>query len=106
MFGPELTVGQVAARSGVSVSTLHFYESKGLIRIRRSGGNQRRYARDVLRRIGFIRVSQRVGISLNDIRRALEELPDNRTPTEEDWTRLASAWREDLDRRISQLVRL
>ena len=106
MFAAELTVGQVAARSGVSVSTLHFYESKGLIRIRRSGGNQRRYARDVLRRIGFIRVSQRVGISLNDIRRALEELPDNRTPTEEDWTRLATAWREDLDRRISQLVRL
>ena len=63
-------------------------ESKGLIRSRRSGGNQRRYARDMLRRIGFIRASQQVGISLNDIRRALEELPDNRTPTEEDWARL------------------
>jgi MerR family redox-sensitive transcriptional activator SoxR len=106
MFAAELTLGQVAARSGVAVSTLHFYESKGLIRSRRSGGNQRRYARDVLRRIAFIRASQRVGISLNDIRRALEELPDNRTPTEEDWARLATAWREDLDRRISELLRL
>src|SRR5438445_285723 len=73
MLAAELTVGQVAARSGVTISTLHFYESKGLIRSRRSGGNQRRYARDVLRRIGFIRVSQQVGISLDDIRRALEE---------------------------------
>jgi MerR family redox-sensitive transcriptional activator SoxR len=60
----------------------------------------------VLRRIGFIRVSQRVGISLDDIRRALEELPDNRTPTEQDWARLAKAWREDLDSRIEQLLRL
>ena len=89
-----MTVGQVAARSGVAISTLHFYESKGLIRSRRSGGNQRRYSRDVLRRIGFIRVSQRVGISLDDIRRALEELPDNRTPTEQDWAHLAKTWRE------------
>jgi MerR family redox-sensitive transcriptional activator SoxR len=106
MLAAELTVGQVAARSGVTISTLHFYESKGLIRSRRSGGNQRRYARDVLRRIGFIRVSQQVGISLDDIRRALEELPDSRTPTEEDWARLAKAWREDLDSRIVQLLRL
>ncbi|HYR83978.1 MAG TPA: redox-sensitive transcriptional activator SoxR [Terriglobia bacterium] len=106
MLAAELTVGQVAARSGVTISTLHFYESKGLIRSRRSGGNQRRYARDVLRRIGFIRVSQQVGISLDDIRRAMEELPDSRTPTEEDWARLAKAWREDLDSRIVQLLRL
>ena len=106
MFAAELTVGQVAQRSGVAISTLHFYESRGLIRSRRSGGNQRRYARDVLRRIGFIRVSQQVGISLDDIRRALEELPDSRTPTEEDWARLAKAWREDLDSRIVQLLRL
>src|SRR5262245_47078897 len=106
MFYPELTAGQVAARSGVAISTLHFYESKGLIHSRRSRGNQRRYAREVLRRIGFVRVSQKVGISLDDIRRALEELPDNRTPTEEDWARLANAWREDLDMRIEQLLRL
>jgi MerR family redox-sensitive transcriptional activator SoxR len=106
MLAAELTVGQVAARSGVAVSTLHFYESKGLIRSRRSHGNQRRYARDVLRRIGFIRVSQHVGIPLDDIRKALEELPDKRTPTEEDWARLAKAWRENLDGRIAQLLRL
>jgi MerR family redox-sensitive transcriptional activator SoxR len=106
MLAAELTVGQVAARSGVAVSTLHFYEAKGLILSWRSGGNQRRYARDVLRRLGFIRVSQQLGISLDDIRRALEELPDNRTPTEQDWARLAKAWRDDLDGRIEQLLRL
>jgi len=106
MLPTELTVGQVAARSGVAISTLHFYESKGLIRSRRNRGNQRRYARDVLRRIAFIRVSQRVGISLDDIRRALDELPDNRTPTEDDWAHLAKAWREDLNGRIEQLLRL
>src|SRR5262245_592960 len=106
MFASELTVGEVAARAGVAISTLHFYESKGLIRSRRNRGNQRRYGRDVLRRIGFIRVSQRVGISLDEIRRALEELPDNRTPTEGDWARLAEAWRKDLDGRIEQLLRL
>jgi len=106
MFASEMTVGEVAARAGVAVSTLHFYESKGLIRSRRSGGNQRRYGRDVLRRIGFIRVSQRVGISLDEIRRALEELPEKRTPTEDDWARLADAWRKDLDVRIEQLLRL
>ena len=78
---PELTVGQVAARSGVAVSALHVYERKGLIRSRRTSGNQRRYPRDVLRRVAFIRVSQRVGIPLNAIRDALAELPEERTPT-------------------------
>ena len=102
----ELTVGQVAARSGVAVSTLHFYEKKGLIRSRRTTGNQRRYARDVLRRVAFIRVSQRVGIPLNDIRDALAELPEERTPTPRDWARLSSAWRRELDDRIEQLQRL
>jgi len=106
IFPLELTIGQVAARSGVAISTLHFYESKRLIRSHRSRGNQRRYARDVLRRIGFIRVSQRVGIPLAQIRRALEALPNSRTPTEEDWARLAKAWRVDLDARIDQLMRL
>jgi MerR family redox-sensitive transcriptional activator SoxR len=102
----ELTVGQVAARSGVAVSALHFYEKKGLIRSRRTTGNQRRYARDVLRRVAFIRVSQRVGIPLNDIRDALAELPEERTPTPRDWARLSSAWRGELDARIEQLQRL
>ncbi|MFB9838190.1 redox-sensitive transcriptional activator SoxR [Actinoallomurus acaciae] len=103
---PELTVGQVAARSGVAVSALHFYERKGLIHSRRTAGNQRRYPRDVLRRVAFIRVSQRVGIPLSDIRDALTELPEGRTPTPRDWARLSAAWRGELDARIAQLQRL
>ncbi|GAA4487080.1 redox-sensitive transcriptional activator SoxR [Actinoallomurus oryzae] len=102
----ELTVGQVAARSGVAVSALHFYERKGLIHSRRTAGNQRRYPRDVLRRVAFIRVSQRVGIPLSDIRAALAELPEGRTPTPRDWARLSAAWRGELDARIAQLQRL
>jgi MerR family redox-sensitive transcriptional activator SoxR len=106
MYQDELTVGQVADRSGVAVSTLHFYESKGLISSRRTEGNQRRYTRDVLRRIGFIRVSQGVGIPLEQIGAVLDLLPDNRTPTQQDWARVAECWRKDLDDRINQLQRL
>jgi MerR family redox-sensitive transcriptional activator SoxR len=102
----ELTVGQLAQRSGVAVSALHFYEAKGLISSRRTAGNQRRYARDALRRVAFIRVSQRVGIPLGTIREALDQLPDRRTPTPQDWARLSTAWRAELDDRIAQLIRL
>ncbi|GAA4088274.1 redox-sensitive transcriptional activator SoxR [Streptomyces sp. NPDC048491] len=102
----ELTVGQLAARSGAAVSALHFYESKGLIVSRRTSGNQRRYGRDTLRRVAFIRAAQRVGIPLATIRDALAELPEERTPTKEDWARLSENWRTELDRRISQLGRL
>ena len=102
----ELTVGQVARRSSVSVSALHFYESKGLLRSRRSSGNQRRYARDVLRRVAFIRAAQRVGIPLERIREALQLLPEERTPTAADWARLSARWREELDARIEGLMQL
>jgi MerR family redox-sensitive transcriptional activator SoxR len=102
----ELTVGQLAERSGVSVSALHFYESKGLIASRRTAGNQRRYNRDVLRRVAFIRLSQRVGIPLNDIGEALSRLPEGRTPTRADWAQLSAGWRTELDERILQLQRL
>jgi MerR family redox-sensitive transcriptional activator SoxR len=102
----ELTVGQLAARSGVAVSALHFYEAKGLIHSRRTGGNQRRYARDALRRVAFIRVAQRLGISLASIRDALARLPDERTPTHKDWAQLSAAWRSELDARIEQLQKL
>ncbi len=101
-----LTVGEVAARSGVAVSALHFYESAGLITSWRNQGNQRRYAREVLRRVGVIRVAQRAGISLAAIREALRTLPDERTPTREDWTRLSAGWRADLSDRIERLTRL
>jgi MerR family transcriptional regulator, redox-sensitive transcriptional activator SoxR len=102
----ELTVGQLAARSGVAVSALHFYEAQGLIWARRTAGNQRRYPREALRRVAFIRASQRVGIPLSRIRDALGTLPAGRTPTREDWAGLSAAWRQDLDDRISQLQRL
>jgi MerR family redox-sensitive transcriptional activator SoxR len=106
MSAPELTVGQVAARSGVAVSTLHFYEAKGLIQSRRTAGNQRRYRPDTLRRVAFIRVGQRVGIPLRVIAEALAELPSERPPNRQDWERLSTAWRAQLDSRIAQLLRL
>jgi MerR family redox-sensitive transcriptional activator SoxR len=102
----ELTAGQLAARSGVAVSALRFYEEQGLIFARRTAGNQRRYPRATLRRVAFIRASQRVGIPLSRIADALAGLPSSRTPTAEDWARLSTQWRADLDDRISQLQRL
>jgi len=106
MGGEELSVGDVAKRSGVAVSALHFYEAKGLIHSHRSGGNQRRYGRDTLRRIAIIRAAQRVGMPLVAIRDALASLPEARTPTRRDWSRLSSAWREELDARIAELIRM
>ena len=102
----ELTVGQLAARSGVAVSTLHFYEARGLIHSRRTSGNQRRYSRDTLRRVAFVRAAQRVGMPLKDIAAALAELPDGRVPTRGDWARLSGSWRAVLDERIERLQRL
>jgi MerR family redox-sensitive transcriptional activator SoxR len=102
----ELTPGELSSRSGVAVSALHFYEREGLIESSRTTGNQRRYHRDVLRRVAFIRVSQSLGISLARIRRALDGLPDDRVATKADWARLSSHWRSDLDARIDQLERL
>lgn len=101
-----LTVGEVAERSGVAVSTLHFYEKKGLIKSWRTAGNQRRYHRDVLRRVAVIKVAQRIGIPLAEITDALSALPDGRSPTARDWKRLSARWREQLDERIEQLTML
>jgi MerR family transcriptional regulator, redox-sensitive transcriptional activator SoxR len=102
----ELTVGDLAARSGVAVSTLHFYESKGLIKSWRNQGNQRRYPREVLRRVAIIKVAQRTGMPLASIRKTLAELPNRRTPTTEDWKKLSADWRSDLNDRINRLTRL
>ncbi|WTS96389.1 redox-sensitive transcriptional activator SoxR [Streptomyces sp. NBC_00096] len=102
----ELTVGQLSARSGAAVSALHFYETKGLISSRRTAGNQRRYGRDALRRVAFVRAAQRVGIPLASIRDALAQLPEGRTPNREDWALLSASWRAELDHRIAQLGRL
>jgi MerR family redox-sensitive transcriptional activator SoxR len=104
---PEtLTIGEVAARSGVPHTALRFYEERGLIASERTSGNQRKYPRAVLRRLAFIRTAQRVGLSLEDIHAALETLPDRRTPTKSDWARLSHAWRRELDARIDALHRL
>ncbi|MFC5580088.1 redox-sensitive transcriptional activator SoxR [Rhodanobacter terrae] len=96
----------VRRRAGVSVSALHFYEARGLISSDRTQGNQRRYARAVLRHVAFIRVAQRVGIASTDIAAALATLPATAAPTRADWARLSAAWRADLDERMAQLKKL
>lgn len=101
-----LSVGEVARRSGVPVSTLHFYETKGLINSERTPGNQRRYSRDVLRRVAVIRVAQRAGIALANIETALATLPAAATPSRAAWRQLSVSWRADLDARIAQLQKL
>ncbi len=102
----ELTVGEVAERSGVAVSTLHFYETKGLIRSWRNRGNQRRYPRSVLRRVAVIKVAQKTGIPLADIGEALSVLPHDRPLTAKDWERLSANWKHQLDERIASLTAL
>jgi MerR family redox-sensitive transcriptional activator SoxR len=104
--GRDLSVGEVARRSGVAVSTLHFYETKGLIRSARSDGNQRRYPRGVLRRIAVIRIAQETGLPLAEIKRAMDHLPYERPVTAEDWRALSEAWRVLLDERIRRLTAL
>lgn len=101
-----LAIGEVAERAGLAPSALRFYEAEGLIRSSRNAGGQRRYPRDVLRRVAFIRVAQRVGLTLEEIRGALDELPAERTPTPKDWARLSRAWRPRLDEQIAVLERL
>lgn len=102
----DLSVGEVAARSGIRVSAVHFYEARGLIHAARSSGNQRRFAREVLRRIAVIKVAQRAGIPLAQIKQALSELPAHRAPSKADWERLSAAWHQDLEERIRLLTRL
>ena len=101
-----LSVGELAARAGVSVSTLHFYERKGLIASSRTGGNQRRYGRDMLRRVAVIRVAQRAGVPLAEIAAALDALPARRTPNAADWAQLSATWKAALEARITALSQL
>ncbi|WP_105258821.1 MULTISPECIES: redox-sensitive transcriptional activator SoxR [unclassified Pseudoalteromonas] len=102
----NLSVGLVANRAGVSISALHFYEKKGLIRSWRNQGNQRRYKRDVLRRIAVIKAAQKMGITLEEIKETLSTLPDKRTPTKADWQQLAQHWQRQLDEKIAYMQRL
>jgi MerR family transcriptional regulator, redox-sensitive transcriptional activator SoxR len=106
MIHPALPIGVLAKRSGVAASALRFYESQGLIKSTRSPAGRRMFTRDVLRRVAFIRVAQSVGLTLGDIRAALNGLPNQRTPTRSDWVRLSAAWRPLLDHRIDCMTRL
>ncbi|TDO31021.1 MerR family redox-sensitive transcriptional activator SoxR [Kribbella sp. VKM Ac-2527] len=101
-----LPIGEIAGRSGVAASALRFYEDQGLISSRRTSGNQRQYQRSTLRRIAFVQAAQRVGLALSEIKQALDSLPDDRTPTRADWSRLSKTWRNRLDQRIAELERL
>lgn len=102
----ELSVGEVAARTGLPVSTIHFYEAQGLVTSRRTSGNQRRFSRGVLRLISIIKVAQRTGIPLAAIRQALNALPTDRNVTAADWKRMSRKWKTLLDDRIDKLMRL
>jgi MerR family redox-sensitive transcriptional activator SoxR len=101
-----LTVGEVAARSGFATSAIRFYEKAGLVSALRTSGGQRRFDRSVLRRLAFIRAGSNVGLTLDEVRAALDSLPASRTPTRADWTRLSRSWRARLDGEIAALVAL
>jgi MerR family redox-sensitive transcriptional activator SoxR len=103
---PEVSIGELAARSGVAASALRFYETRGLISATRTRGGQRRYERAMLRRVAFVQAAQRVGLSLEEIAHALRRLPRSRTPDREDWALLSRSWRPLLDARIAELERL
>jgi MerR family redox-sensitive transcriptional activator SoxR len=101
-----LTIGELAARSGVAPSALRYYERLGLLHATRTSGNQRRYARAELRRVSFIRIAQQVGVSLDEIGEALDTLPEGRVPTRADWARLSARWKHRLDEQIALLERM
>jgi len=101
-----LTIGELAQRSGVAPSALRYYESQGLIFSIRTSGNQRRYERNTLRRVAFVRAAQRVGLSLEEITAALSTLPGGRTPSPSDWARLSQDWRPRINEQIERLERL
>jgi len=101
-----LTIGELARRTGVATSALRFYEAEGLIRSQRSAAGHRRYERAILRRVSYIRIAQELGLTLDEIRSSMESLPENRTPTKKDWTRLSKEFRPRLDAQIALLERL
>jgi MerR family transcriptional regulator, redox-sensitive transcriptional activator SoxR len=102
----DVTIGALSERTGVAPSALRYYEAEGLLHAQRSDGGQRRYTRDAIRRVSFIRVAQQVGLSLEEIRNALSSLPESRTPNQRDWERLSNSWRPRLDAQIVMLERL
>ena len=105
-MGARLTIGELAERSGAAASALRFYEARGLLSSERTSGGHRAYPRSILRRVAFVRAAQRCGLTLDEIREALDTLPSARTPTAADWGRLSRAWQSRLDQRIAELQRL
>ncbi len=105
-LGAELSVGELARRSGVSVAAIHFYERKGLIKSIRSKGNQRRFPRATLRRVALIQVAKDVGMPLSELEEIMATLPDGRTPNHRDWQKIAARWQADITRRIATLQSL
>lgn len=102
----RLTIGDLASRTGLSVSAIRFYETKGLVAPMRNAGGQRRFLRADVRRLSFVLIAQQLGFSIDDIRRQLDRLPMGRTPNRKDWTRISRAFRQELDERIDTLTRL
>ncbi|WP_344320185.1 redox-sensitive transcriptional activator SoxR [Streptomyces macrosporus] len=102
----RLSIGELAARSGVAPSALRYYEELGLIHSERTSGNQRRYPRTALRRVAFVRAAQRVGLSLEEVRVALDRLPADRAPNATEWNTVARTWQRRIDDRIAELERL
>lgn len=105
-MGSQLTIGELSARTGVATSALRFYESEGLIGADRTDTGHRRYPQATIRRVSFIKIAQEVGLTLQEIGAAMSSLPDNRTPNQEDWSRLSASWRPRLDAQIAMLERL
>ena len=105
-LGRELSIGQLAARTGFAVSAIRYYEAQGLIRSERNAGGHRRFPRAVIRRLSFIRIAQQFGFPLERIRAEMSKLPDNRTPTKADWAGIGETFREDLDAQIAALTAL
>ncbi len=101
-----LTIGEVSERTGAATSALRFYEDQGLIHSERTSGGQRRYARDVIRRVSFIRATQQVGLSLGEIGNFMKSLPEERTPHRQDWGEVALSWQARLDEQMLLLERL
>ncbi|HYD51366.1 MAG TPA: redox-sensitive transcriptional activator SoxR [Gemmatimonadaceae bacterium] len=106
MATEPLTIRALSERTGVAPSALRFYEAEGLIRAVRTEGGQRRFTRDTIRRVSFVRAAQQVGLRLEEIREALASLPEGRTPTSADWARLSAGWRPRIEAQIAMLERL
>ena len=101
-----LSIGELARRTGLSVSAIRYYEEKGLVEPWRTGGNQRRFLRSDIRRLSFILIAQRLGLSLGEIQEAMKRLPQGRTPTAADWSRISGTIRMRIDAQIAQLEKV